>query len=165
MADLLTHKTRVPRTPDSGAEVFPALEFDLEKMDRHIHNGLEAAKLQIPAIQVLTQQITVAAITESPLTWVVAGNGQFTQDVDLQLAINTITDPENGPATLSTALTETPLTDDSPPGDMTFDTIAIQFRLLSTGEMVYPKVVKLTSKTYQVTVNDNTIDLIAIYTT
>jgi hypothetical protein len=46
-----------------------------------------------------------------------------------------------------------------------FDEIQISMRLTSTGEIVFPKVVKLTDGTYYVYVNDNSIALTAVYTT
>ncbi len=47
---------------------------------------------------------------------------------------------------------------------VTFDTHAIQFRNSSTGEIMYLQAVKVTSTTYYVYINDNTIDLKAVYT-
>lgn len=50
------------------------------------------------------------------------------------------------------------------PGALTFDTISIQIRL-STGHIIYSTVNKLSSTTYEVYVNDNTLNLTAVYST
>ena len=50
------------------------------------------------------------------------------------------------------------------PSFIFFDTHAIQFRNSSTGEIMYLQAVKVTSNTYYVYINDNSIDLKAVYT-
>jgi len=50
------------------------------------------------------------------------------------------------------------------PGLFNFDTRLISFRLTSTGEPIFPKIVKKTVNTYDIFVNDDSISIIAIYT-
>lgn len=49
------------------------------------------------------------------------------------------------------------------PGTLTFDAVGIEFRL-STGEMIYPSVVKASANTYTIILNSNLLSLIAVYT-
>ena len=48
------------------------------------------------------------------------------------------------------------------PGSLTYDNIAIEMRL-STGERVYPNVEKVSSTTYYVYTNDNSVAFTAVY--
>jgi hypothetical protein len=49
------------------------------------------------------------------------------------------------------------------PNSQNFDDVGIQFRL-STGDVVYPTVEKVSATTYYVYTNDNTVDYTAVYT-
>lgn len=48
-------------------------------------------------------------------------------------------------------------------GSGTFDDFSIQLRDSSTGEVIYGRIVKVSSTTYYIYVNDNTLTLKAIY--
>lgn len=44
-----------------------------------------------------------------------------------------------------------------------FDSISVQIRIASTGEIIFPKVVKTSSTSYTISVNDNSLALTAVY--
>jgi hypothetical protein len=46
---------------------------------------------------------------------------------------------------------------------LTYDDVALEFRL-STGDIIHPSVEKASSTTFYVYINDNTLNLVAIYT-
>ncbi len=121
-----------PQDQDSGQEVFPALESNIQRLNDHSHNGVNAAVLAVSSVAVTTQSILSGA-------WVSNGAG-YRQAVTI-------------PASLTGA---TPA--------QTYDMLGIEFRL-STGERVYPRVEKISDSQYYVYVNDNTLNLTAIYHT
>jgi len=160
MSTELTFKSKQPESGDSGASsVFADLEFNIQKNDRHNHNGIESTKLSIAAINVSFDTIAKEG-------WSAAdANGLSSQTI-----------------TLPAALTKNPLTsEDETPGELTFDDISMEFRLLERprdplsgtplieeaqiAEVVYPKVERASDTTYIITVNDSSIDLRVIYTT
>lgn len=49
------------------------------------------------------------------------------------------------------------------PGSLTYDTIGISHRIAS-GHLAYPTVEKVSSTTYDIYTNDNTISFVAVYT-
>lgn len=51
------------------------------------------------------------------------------------------------------------------PGTLTFDAVSMEFRITSSKYLIYPTVEKVTSTTYDVYTNDNTIGMTAIYST
>ena len=46
---------------------------------------------------------------------------------------------------------------------LTFDGVMIQIRLTSTGEIIYPKIVKASSTSFTITMSDTTLALTAVY--
>lgn len=49
------------------------------------------------------------------------------------------------------------------PAGYEFDTTNISIRLASTGEIIYAKIIKDTDSSFIITVNDNTLELVALY--
>lgn len=51
------------------------------------------------------------------------------------------------------------------PGTLTYDAIAMQFRITSSKHIIYPTIEKVSGTTYDIYVNDNSIGVTALYTT
>jgi len=51
------------------------------------------------------------------------------------------------------------------PGTLTYDTVAMEFRLTASKNIVYPSIEYVSSTTYYVYTNDNSLAMTAIYTT
>lgn len=67
---------KVPASGERGSTFFPALEFNIDRMSAHSHNGSDS------------EFLTSKAVTKIPATiskdnWVHQGNGIYKQDVDL----------------------------------------------------------------------------------
>lgn len=67
-------KLEYPQTGDKGDVFFPILERDIEKINNHTHNGLNAAKISTTDIN----KATVAIPKES---WTAQVNGVWSQEV------------------------------------------------------------------------------------
>lgn len=48
----LTYGLKVPETDDTGTEVFPALEENLEQLDEHAHDGVDSPVLEAPSVSI-----------------------------------------------------------------------------------------------------------------
>jgi hypothetical protein len=51
------------------------------------------------------------------------------------------------------------------PGTLTYDAIGMEFRITSSKHVIYPTIEKVSSTTYDIYTNDNSIGVTAIYTT
>jgi hypothetical protein len=120
-----------PQTNDSGAEWFPALEDDIQRLNDHNHDGVNSELLTAASSVAVVQDVLAAA-------WTAFATDTYRQLVTLPIL----------------AL----------PLSLSFDTCAIQFRT-AAGAIIYPTVEKVTSTSYYVYINDNTLALKAVYTT
>ncbi len=127
----------IPENNDTGEVFFPDMVTNLDRLDKHVHNGSSGPKL------VKTQAISAAA-------WIATSGGTYRQVVTLPNTGSTYTKPDG--------------TSGSDSVQLDYDSIIMHFRL-STGEAVYPTVEKLTANTYYVYTNDNTLALVASYIT
>jgi len=118
MSTTTTYGYKKPQDNDTGLTFWDDLEFNIDRMDGHTHDGVDSAPLA------KTQTISSGS-------WSSLGNGSYRQLVTL-------------------------------PGSLTFDTIAIEMRL-STGHVVHPTIEKVSSTTYYVYTNDNTLTYTAVY--
>ena len=121
---ILSYGYKKPQNPDTGAVFWPALEFDIQRLNDHTHNGVDSAPL------VKTQTISSASWGAD------LGGGSYRQLITL-------------PNTASTVLT--------------FDAVSIEIRLAS-GTVIYPTIEKVSSTTYYIYTNDNSLTYTAVYT-
>ena len=77
----LTYGYKQPETNDKGPVVFPALEFNIARLDAHTHDGSDSAKLSASSITPLTDTILNAS-------WVLVANGIYSQTVTLPGALD-----------------------------------------------------------------------------
>lgn len=122
---VLSNGYQLPQTDDSGAEFFPALEYDIQRLNDHNHDGDNSERLTAAASVVIAQSIAAS--------WSLISSGLYRQLITL-------------------------------PGALLFNEISIQIRL-STGEIIYPSIVPVSTTTYYIYVNDNTLALQAVYST
>lgn len=59
-----------PSAPDKGPEVFPALEQNFQRVNDHIHDGINSSKLSVASIDAVSQ-------TLDPDDWVDRGGGTY----------------------------------------------------------------------------------------
>lgn len=69
-----------PQTGDKGSIFFPALEFDIQQLNDHNHNGVNSAPVAGGSIQATTQDIFAA-------DWVSVGGGTYRQLVTMPGAL------------------------------------------------------------------------------
>lgn len=112
---------KLPANPDTGDTFFPAMEFNITRLNSHNHDGSNSSPLGS-----VTQSILAAAWAAAPI-----GGGLYRQLVTI-------------------------------PGTLSYDTCEIWFKL-STGEVVYPSVERVSASTYYVYTNDNTLSYVANY--
>lgn len=117
----LSYGYKQPETGDKGSIWFPALEFDINRLNLHSHNGLDSVKLSSSSV-VATVQIVSAA------GWVSQGGGTYKQTVTCPAGI-TVDDYEIA----------------------TWDNVA--------GNKLYLTIAKVTANTFDVSINDNTVNL------
>ena len=55
--DTLSYGYKKPRSPDKGTIFWPALEFDIQQLNDHNHNGTNSAKLTAASSVVVTVSI------------------------------------------------------------------------------------------------------------
>lgn len=125
---VLSFGYKKPQAGDKGSLFFPALEFDIQRLNDHNHDGNNSTKLT-------AQSIVGIADTISSAGWVSLGGGNYHQVVTM-------------------------------PPSTTFDLYAMAFRITSgpdTGAEIHPTIVKVGVNTYDIEVNDNTIDLSVLY--
>lgn len=67
-------KLEYPQTGDKGDVFFPILERDIEKINNHTHNGLNAAKIS-------TTDIIKATVAIPSTSWTAQVNGVWSQEV------------------------------------------------------------------------------------
>lgn len=51
------------------------------------------------------------------------------------------------------------------PGSLTYDAVGMEFRITSSKHVIYPTIEKVTSNTYDIYTNDNSIGVTVVYTT
>ena len=110
-----------PDNPDTGDQFFPAMEFNIQRLNDHNHDGSNSAPLTTVSQNIL------------PGSWVAApiGGGLYRQLVTI-------------------------------PAPFDYDVCAIFFKL-STGEVVYPSVERVSTSAYYVYTNDNSLTYVAYY--
>jgi hypothetical protein len=124
MAVTLSYGYIKNQTGDKGSVFFPDLEFNIQRVNDHNHNGANSSKLTNSAIDSATQTLLAAA-------W------SFVVDEYKQ----TVTVPSG-----------VDLSKHCP-----------RFKHSVTGELLFLSVVILTDTTYDVFINDNTVDLQVAY--
>lgn len=72
----ISYGYKLPQTKDKGTIFWPALEFDIQRVATHNHNGSNSAKLTSTSVQTVTQALSAA-------NWVALGNGNYKQEVTL----------------------------------------------------------------------------------
>lgn len=117
----LSYGYKQPETGDKGSIWFPALEFDINRLNLHSHNGLDSVKLSSSSVVATVQVVTAAG-------WVAQGGGTYKQTVTCPAGI-TVDDYEIA----------------------TWDNVG--------GNKLYLTISKVTANTFDVSINDNTIDL------
>lgn len=117
----LSYGYKLAKNPDQGDLFFPAMEFNIQRLNDHNHDGSNSAPLASQQ-----QGISAGSWTAAPI-----GGGLYQQDVTM-------------------------------PANLSYDSCDIWFKL-STGEIVYPSVERLSSSSYRVYTNDNTLDYVANY--
>lgn len=63
-----------PQTGDKGSIFFPALEFDIQRLNDHIHDGVDSSKLT--SLSVAPTSDVILAVN-----WVSLGGGNYKQNV------------------------------------------------------------------------------------
>lgn len=76
----LTYGYKKPGAGDGGAVFYPALEFNIQRLNDHTHNGSNSSKLNTSATEVLTVDIEDA-------DWDAVANGTYRQSVALPGAL------------------------------------------------------------------------------
>lgn len=118
---VLSYGYKQPETGDKGSVWFPALEFDINRLNLHSHNGLDSAKLSSTSVVATVQVVTSAG-------WVAQGGGTYKQTVTCPAGI-TVDDYEIA----------------------VWDNVA--------GNKLYLTTVKVSANTFDVYINDNTINM------
>lgn len=77
----LTNGYKLPQSPDRGFTFFPALEFNIQRLNDHTHDGVDSEKIDASAIDSITQTILAAG-------WVSLGSGNYRQLVTVPGGIN-----------------------------------------------------------------------------
>jgi hypothetical protein len=128
MSSTLSNGYKLPATGDKGSSFFPDLEFDIQRLNDHTHDGSNSNKISVANLTKLTQTLLAAS-------WVATTGGTYRQLVTL-------------PAT----------------GD--YDSVIPKFQISGgseDGSIIYPSVEKVSSTTYYVYINDNTLALKVVY--
>lgn len=128
----LTFGYKLPEDGDKGSVFFPALAFDIQRLNDHDHDGQNSTKLTAQSVGALIDDTSVVAAN-----WVavVGEAGTFKQ---------TVTMPPN--------------TD--------FDEYGIYIQVkdgVNAGNIIYPGIEKVGASTFDLFVNDNTLNLIVKY--
>jgi len=128
MSTTTTYGYKKPQTGDKGSSWFGDLEFDIDRLDSHDHEGTNSKLITPTAMSVTSQSILASA-------WSVVGDGTFKQTVTM-------------------------------PTGLTF--VNVNFRIYidggtHDGSIIYPSIKKVAANTYDIYINDNTLDLIAVY--
>jgi hypothetical protein len=129
MSTTLSNGYKNPDTGDRGTSWFADLNFNIERLNGHTHDGTDS------------EQIAASVISKSSATILAAAWGS-----DL------------GGSTYKQTITL--------PTGYSFDDTMLKFFISgggADGQLVYPTVVKLSSSTYDVYINDNTQALKVVY--
>lgn len=130
MSTTLSNGFKLPDTGDKGSTFFPDLEFNIQRVNDHNHDGSNSNLISSTSISVITQAISSgswAAVSGQP--------GTYKQTVSL-------------------------------PGSITdIDGINISFRDAATGHPLLLSVEKVSTTSYDVFINDTTLNLTAVYST
>lgn len=121
---VLSKTVKKPQDGDKGSVWFPALEFDLELLNDHAHNGVNSTA--IPSLNITANKINVAAAS-----WVPAFS------------------PHNG--IYKSAILTIPATTTSPPKGI--DDCVLMFKD-TLGNQLHLGVQKISSTTFYVFIND-----------
>lgn len=77
---ILSHGFKKPETGDKGSLFFPALEFDIQQLNDHTHNGTDSSKLT-------SQAITAVSDTIPSGGWIATSGGTYRQLVTTPASI------------------------------------------------------------------------------
>lgn len=61
---------KLPETSDKGSVFFPALEFDIQQLNDHNHNGINSAQIDSKSVSVVKQTLASTG-------WVSQGGGNY----------------------------------------------------------------------------------------
>ena len=63
MSTTLSNGYKLPENGDLGSSWFPDLEFDIQRLNDHSHNGIDSNKLTASSISLITETIALDAYT------------------------------------------------------------------------------------------------------
>lgn len=76
----LTYGYKKPETGDKGSIFFPALEYNIQQLNDHTHNGINSSKLNTSSSVVMTSTILAA-------NWIDSGAGYWYQIITMPAGI------------------------------------------------------------------------------
>lgn len=77
----LSYGYKKPQTGDKGSVFFPALEFDIQRLNDHTHDGANSSKLLSSSIEGVNQ-------TSLAANWALVSNGNYTQTITVPAGID-----------------------------------------------------------------------------
>jgi hypothetical protein len=122
-----------PSEGAAGVGWFSSMEANMQRLNDHNHDGVNSQSLSTAAITRYTSTI-------NPADWVSDGGGNYHFDVTV-------------PAGISGAVA--PLND--------INSYSLSFINATTGERLLPTITRLTSTTFRVEQNDNTMTMTILY--
>lgn len=134
MSSTLSYGYTKPATGDRGTTLFTFLETDIQQINDHAHNGVDSAFIPPSSIQHFTCTIAAAAWSGS--------NGTYTARATVPVGLS-------GAATYNDNYFYSIITKISTAGS-------------TKGDVIYPTIEWFSTSQFDVTVNDNTLDLIFI---
>jgi hypothetical protein len=72
---------KLPETGDKGTLFFPALEFNIQRLNDHTHDGTDSAQLSASAISAITDTISFAG-------WSLVSGGTYKQTVTMPVGLD-----------------------------------------------------------------------------
>lgn len=78
---ITTYGYKKPQTLDTGSLVFPAMEFNIDRLDSHSHNGTDSALLTSAALPATNQDALAA-------NWVLVSGGRYRQLITMSASLN-----------------------------------------------------------------------------
>lgn len=129
MSETLSNGYKNPETGDRGSSWFADLNFNIERVNNHTHDGTNSELLN-------ASNITKSSATISAGSWGSdLGGSTYKQTITL-------------------------------PGSFTFDNTILKFFISggsADGQLIFPTVIKQSSTTYDVYINDNSQALKVVY--
>ena len=130
-----TYLRQAPETGDSDGAVYSALVANIILDDAHSHDGVDSAKLNSSSV-VLSDDSKVLILAAD---WGGIVDGLYSKQI-------------------------------SAPAGMTFDQASIEVRTYTlvtgeTGSVIYPSITRISESVCEIFVNDNTLNLVAMFST